>query len=105
MPFGTLGLKRVVAAGNALLAGATGGELHYQDRQAKDEKEHQVHEDERTAAVLTRDIGETPDIAQADGAACAHQDEAEPRGELFALGDGGVFFHSWSPLRAWAPLD
>ena len=105
VPLSTLGLERVVAAGDALLAGAAGGELHHQNRQAEDEKEHQVHEDERAATVLTGDIGEAPDVAQADGAACAHQDEAEPRGELLALGDGGVFFHSWSPLRAWAPLD
>ena len=105
VPFGALGLERVVAAGDALLAGATGGELHHQDRQAEDEKEHQVHKDERAATVLTGDIGEAPDVAQADGAACAHQDEAEPRGEFLAFGGGGGVFHSWSPLRAWAPLD
>ena len=105
VPLGALGLERVVAAGDALLACAAGGELHHQDRQAEDEKKHQVHKDERAAAVLAGDIGEAPDVAQADGAACAYQDEAEPRGEFLALGGGGGVFHCWSPLRAWAPLD
>ena len=97
MPFGARRLKHIVAACDALLAGAPRGKLHHEDWQAENGKKHQVQQDERAAAVLARDIGEAPDVAQADGTARAYQDEAQARGEFLALGGSRAFLHGRSP--------
>ena len=85
VPFGALGLEHVERAGRALLAGAADRELHHHDRQAEDDEEEQVDQHERRAAVLSRDVGEPPDVADPDGAARRNQQEAEPRRKFFPL--------------------
>jgi len=37
----------------------------------------QIDQHEQTAAIQTGDIRETPDIADADGAACAYEQESQ----------------------------
>ena len=95
MPFRARRLKDIVAARDGALACTAGGELHDEGRKREDGQEHQVHDHKRRAAVLARDIGESPHVAQADGAARAHQDEPKAGSELLA-------FHSSSKPRAVA---
>ena len=45
----------------------------------------EIEQDEVAAAVLAGDIGEAPDVADADGAARAHQQEAQPGAEGFSF--------------------
>ena len=44
-----------------------------------------INEDKSAAAVLTGDIGELPDVANADGAAGTKQDEAQTASQMFSL--------------------
>ena len=92
MPFRARGFQLVVAARDGALAGAPGGELHDERRQGENGQKHQVHQHERRAAVLAGDVGETPHVAQTDGATGAYQNEAQAASELFA-------FHSPSKPR------
>ena len=51
--------------------------FHGQDRDAQDDQEEQVHQNEKTAAVLTGYVRKPPDVAEADRAAGREKDEAE----------------------------
>ncbi len=84
MPPRAGGFEHVEAARDALPARAADGEFHDQQRKAEHHEEQDVDEHECRAAVLPCDIGEAPDVAQADGAACADEDEAETGAETFA---------------------
>ena len=79
-------LQGVEGQGGGLLAGTTHRELHHHDRQAQNHKEQQVEQDERRTAVLAGDVGEAPDVAQADGATCRNENEAQARREPLATG-------------------
>ena len=59
----------------AFAAGAAHGQLHGHNRDAHDDQADEVEQDEVPAAVLAGDIGEAPDIADADGAAGTDQQE------------------------------
>ena len=85
VPLGALWLQLLEGAQDALLAGPAHGELHDHDGQAHDDQEKQVHQHQGSAAVLAHDVGETPHIAQADGAAGRDQDEAQPGRKFFSL--------------------
>ena len=61
-----------------LFASAAHGQLHRQHRHAHDEQADQIDEDEKAAAVFAGDIREAPDVADADGAAGADEQEAQP---------------------------
>ena len=45
----------------------------------------QVEQNKVAAAVLTGNVWEAPDVADADGAACADQQEAQPGAEGFSF--------------------
>ena len=62
--------------------------LHHEDGDAEHHQKDQVHEHESGAAVLARDVRETPDVAQAAGAAGRNEDEAQSGRETLARGDG-----------------
>ena len=67
------------------------GELHHHDGQAQDDEEHEVHQHERRAAVLSGNIGEAPYVADADGTPGRNEQKAQPRGKFFS------FFHNPDP--------
>ena len=81
-----LGLfERLVGEDRALAARAADGQLHRQHGNAHDEQAQNVKENKIAAAVFARHIGEAPDIADADGAARADEQEAQAGAERFAF--------------------
>ena len=81
----TLGFEHIERLRAAFLAGTAHGELHHHDGQAQNDQEDQIEQHERAAAVFAGDIGETPHVSKADGAACGHQNEAQAGREVLAL--------------------
>ena len=77
VPFLAGFFKVFVRQDGTLFAGAAHGQLHRQHRHAHDEQADQIDEDEKAAAVLAGDIREAPDVADADGAAGADEQEAQ----------------------------
>ena len=77
VPLRALGLQRFISKHSAFFAGASDGKLHRQNRNAHDQQADQIDQHEQTAAIQTGDIRETPDIADADGAACAYEQESQ----------------------------
>ena len=69
----------------ALAPGPAHRQLHGQHGDAHDDQADEVEEDEVAAAVLAGDVGEAPDIANADGAARTHQQKAQPGPEGFTF--------------------
>ena len=59
----------------AFAAGAAHGQLHGHNRDAHDDQADEIKQHKVSAAVLAGDIGEAPDIADADGAAGTDQQE------------------------------
>ena len=87
-PLEALGQRPV--GGDGTLAGfAADGQLAHHDDKAAQNREDQVDDEEREAAVGTHFVGEAPDVAQADGRAdCGHQ-ESKIGSKAFS------FFHSF----------
>ena len=85
VPLAALRLERLKGLHGALTAGTADGQFHRQHRHAHDDQKQQVHQHKDTAAVLPRHKGELPYVADTDGAAGAHQQEAETRPEIFAF--------------------
>ena len=73
MPLLSRLFQRFVCLNGTFPAGAPHGKLHRHDRNTHDDKADEIEQNEVPAAVLTGDIGEAPDIADADGAAGADQ--------------------------------
>ena len=71
--------QRLVGLHNALAAGAANGKLHRQHGHAQHQQEHQIQQHKYAAAVLASHIRKAPHIANTDGAARAHQQEAQAR--------------------------
>ena len=88
VPVGAGRLQLVEGPGDGALRAAAHRELHDQDGKSQHHEEQQVHDEEGRAAVLAGDVGEAPDVAEADGAAGRDEDEAEAAGEVLA-GRGG----------------
>ena len=93
VPFGTGGLQGLVALHRALAAGPADGQLHGQHRHAHDDQEHQVEQHEQAAAVLSHQEREAPHVPDADRAARADQDKAQPRAK-------GFTFHDFPPKHS-----
>ena len=85
VPLGAGLFQRPVAQHGTLAAAAAHCQLHGQDGNAQQQQTDQVKQNEITAAVLTGDVGKAPDVADADGAACAHQQKAQPGTEGFSF--------------------
>ena len=77
MPDFFLGDQLGVNMHRALLSGAAYRKFHGQNRHAHDQQEEQIQQHECAAAVLADHIGELPDVADADRAACTEQNEAK----------------------------
>ena len=54
------------------------------DRHSEDCKEDQIHQNERSAAVHARHVGEFPYITQTDRTAGRYQNKAEAASEFFS---------------------
>ena len=89
VPLAALRFQRPVSDDSAALACPADGQLHDEHRRAHDDQKQQVEQHKHAAAVLSRHEGEAPDVADADGAARAHQQEAQP-------GPKALSFHSLS---------
>ena len=85
VPLGLGLFERLVGEDRALAARAADGQLHRQHGNAHDEQAQNVKENKIAAAVFARHIGEAPDIADADGAARADEQEAQTGAERFAF--------------------
>ena len=85
MPLGAGLFQRPIAQHRALAAAAAHRQLHGQDRHAHHQQADEIKQYKVAAAVLADDIGEAPDVADADGAACAHQQKAQPGTEGFSF--------------------
>src|SRR5699024_1499760 len=57
-----------------------------------------IEQYEHAAAVFPGDIGELPDVADADGTASAHQQEAQPGAKGFSFHSGSLFLLFLCPL-------
>ena len=85
MPFAPGGFKSFVAENGALPARAADGQLHRHYGNTHNDEEQQIKEDKIAAAVLSGEIGELPDVSDADGASGAHKNEPDARIEVFSL--------------------
>ena len=103
MPLPTLGTELIVAARDRTLACAARGELHHEHRQREYHEEYQVQHDERRAAVLAGDIGESPYVSQADGAARAHQDKPKARTKPLTFHENPFQSKTRGPHLSYAP--
>ena len=84
MPLALRLFKRLVAADRTLTACASDGKLHRKHRYSHYQKEQQIEEHEHSAAVLTGNVGELPDVSDADSASRAYQDKSQPRFKIFS---------------------
>ena len=71
------GLQCLVHFNRALLCGTTHGKLHGHNRQTQQNQESQIDQHENSAAILSGDVGEFPNIADADGTAGTEENEAK----------------------------
>ena len=78
VPVASLPFQGLIAPDGTLPAGPAHRQLHGQHRQAHDDQKQQIHQHKPPAAVLAHHIGKLPHIADAHGAARAHQQEAQP---------------------------
>ena len=85
VPFLTGLFQRLIGEHGAPAARAADRQFHRQHGHAHHEQAEQVEENEVAAAVLAGDVGEAPHVADADGAARAHQQEAQTGAEGFAF--------------------
>ena len=85
VPFAPGGFKSFVAENGALPARAADGQLHRHHGNTHNDEEQQIKEDKIPAAVLSGEIGELPDVSDADGASGAHKNEPDARIEVFSL--------------------
>ena len=76
MPLAALRLQRLVAVHRTAAAGAAHGQLHREHRHAHAQQKQQIQDHKQAAAALARHIGETPHIANADGAARTYQQKS-----------------------------
>ena len=90
MPLGAGLFQGLVGQHGALASGAAHCQFHGQHGDAHGQQTDQIEQHKITAAVFTGDVRETPDVADADGAARAHQQEAQP-------GTEGFSFHGHTP--------
>ena len=85
MPLGTLIFQFLIHQDGALLGCAAHCKFHSHNGQTQQDQACQIDQNKDRTAVLAGDIGEFPDVADADGTAGAEQDEAEAASEMFAL--------------------
>ena len=76
VPLAAFGFQRTVGCARAAMARTANSQLHGKHRCSHQNQEQQVEQHKYAAAVLAGDIREAPDVADADGAACAHQQKA-----------------------------
>ena len=76
MPFVTGLLEGLKAVQCTFSRGAADGEFHGKCRNAENGEKQKIQKNEQTAAVFTGDIGETPDVADADRTPGADEDES-----------------------------
>ena len=85
VPFGTLGLQPLEGQGDAPLAGPAHGQLHHHNRQAQNHQEQQIQQHKGRPAVLPRDVGKAPHVAQSNGAARRDKHKAQAGGKCLSF--------------------
>jgi len=85
MPLGALGLQLLVHFDGTLLGTPAQSKFHGHDGQTQQDQTGQIDQNKNSTAVLSGDIGEFPDIADADGAAGAEQNKAQTAAKMFTL--------------------
>ena len=83
-PFAS-GLQLPIHFQGAFLSGPAHGKFHGQHRNAQRQKKQKIDQHKRTAAVLPGHPWEFPDVADADGTACAEEEEAQPASQMLTL--------------------
>ena len=91
VPFGAGLFQLLVHFYGAGLGGAAQGKLHDHDGQTQQQQAQDINQHEAAAAVLAGHPGKLPDVAAADGAAGAQQDESQTGGQSFS------FVHTYIP--------
>ena len=67
------------------LSSATDGKFHNHDGQAKEQQAQHIDKHKATAAVLSGEPGELPNVAATDGAARRQHDKAQPAAQSLSL--------------------
>jgi hypothetical protein len=75
----------VIHADGACLSGTADGEFHDHNGQTQKQQAQYIDQHKAAAAVLAGQPGELPDVAAADGTACAQQDKAQTGGQSLSL--------------------
>lgn len=85
VPFRPFRFQFVVQGSRAFLGGPSHSKFHGHDRNAQDDQEKQINQNENCPAVLPGHIRKFPHVPDADGAACRKQDKPQPGTEFFAF--------------------
>ena len=83
VPAGARRFQNFEASGSAAAAAPADGKFADHHRDAHDQQEHQINQDEGGSAELAAQVREFPHVPDADGAAGTDQDEAQPGAEGF----------------------
>ena len=78
MPLALRLLQGLIAQDRTFPAGSSHSQLHGKHRQTHNHQKDQIQQHKQAAAILPHHKGEPPDIADADGAASADQQKAQP---------------------------
>ncbi len=79
------GRQSFVEAGDGTLRAATCGEFHEERRETNEGERDEVERDKCAATVLTCDVGEAPNVAEANRTASREKDEADAACEFFTI--------------------
>ena len=93
VPLASLRFQRLIALDGTLTTCASDSKLHREDRNAHNDQEDQIKEDEHSSTVLTRNERELPHITDTDRTSGGHQQESETRFKILS-------FHNLPPPAA-----
>ena len=93
VPLASLRFQCLIALDGTLTTCASDSQLHREDRNAHNDQEDQIKEDEHSSTVLTRNERELPHITDTDRTSGGHQQESETRFKILS-------FHNLPPPAA-----
>ena len=91
MPLGAGLLKLVKSHADTALAATPNGQFRHEHREPKEQQKPKVGQHKGRAAVLPRDVGETPHVAKANGTARGNQQKSKSSLKSLAL---SFMFHN-----------
>ena len=77
MPLGARLFQVIEGAGDTATAATTQRKFRHEDREPEEQQEAKIGQHECRTAVLACNIGETPDVAQPDGATGSDKDKTK----------------------------